>query len=77
MPTQSNIPPHWLLQEVGLIDGRFDDNKQAIVGRPNAHNAAVLNVGGGSPPTVRIDLKIRPNWEQIKKRLTDEGILGG
>ena len=73
MPNANKLPPKWLLNEVGLLDGVFNWDRAAIVGRPDGHNSAVLNVGSGPPATVRVDLKKRADWETIQKRLTDEG----
>ena len=73
MPDNSKLPPKWLLNEVGLLDGVFNEDGTAVVGRPDAHNSAVLNVGSGPPATVRVDLKKRAGWEAIQKRLADEG----
>jgi hypothetical protein len=73
MRDDSKLPPKWLLDEVGLLDGVFIEGRTVIVGRPDAHNSTVLNVGSGPPATVRVDLKKRVGWEAIQKRLTDEG----
>ena len=72
MPNRFKAPPRWLLEDIGLTDGHFE-NRTVIVGRPDAHNRAVLNTGSGPPATVRIDLTLRNNWDQIAKRLTNEG----
>jgi hypothetical protein len=61
-----------LLDDIGLTDGQFE-SRTVVIGRPNAHNSAVLNVGSGPPSNIRIDLIKRNNWEELKKRLVDEG----
>jgi len=63
----------WLLNEVGLLDGVFSEDGTEVVGRPNAHNSAVLNVGHGSPAIITVNLSRRADWEAIKQRLIDEG----
>jgi hypothetical protein len=73
MPSDLNVPPRWLLDEVGLVDGEFSENRTAIVGRPNAQNSAVLNVGHGPPATVTVYLRKRDDWEANRKRLVNEG----
>ena len=72
MPNDSKVSSKWLLNDVGLISGVFNDDRTAVDGRPDAHNSAVLNVGNGPPATVRVDLTKRNNWDAIKKRLADE-----
>ncbi len=74
MQSQSKLPPQWLLIEVGLIDGRFEDGgTTVVVGRPDTHNSAVLNVGNGLPRSIQVDLTKRNDWEALKKRLSEEG----
>jgi hypothetical protein len=74
MQDQTKLAPRWLLIEVGLTDGIFEDGgTTVVVGRPDAHNSAVLNVGNGPPKSTRVDLTKRNDWDTLKKRLTDEG----
>jgi hypothetical protein len=71
MPELSRVPPPWLLNDVGLIEGVFNDERTAITGRPDAHNSAVLNIGNGPPSLVTVDLTKRADWGAIKTRLFD------
>ena len=66
-------PPAWLLDELFLIDGVFNNDRTTVTGRLNAHARAVLNEGGGPPSTVTINLTKRADWEAIKQRLAHEG----
>jgi hypothetical protein len=63
MDNRSRVPA-WLLNDLFLSDGVFNEAMTAVIGRPNAHLRAVLDVGNGAPAqtTVRLD-------EEQQKRL--------
>ncbi|HEX6881253.1 MAG TPA: hypothetical protein VF135_12865 [Terriglobales bacterium] len=65
--------PGWLLHELFLLDGVFNDDRTIVTGRPNAHAGAVLNVGYGAPGRVSVDLTRRADWQSIRERLASEG----
>jgi hypothetical protein len=74
MSDNSKLSPRWLLNEVGLLDGLLNEDKTVVVGRPDALNSAVGNVGNGPPATIRVDLRNRADWKAIQERLANEGI---
>lgn len=69
MEDKSTVPA-WLLSELLLTHGVFNEDRTAVIGRPNAHLSAVLNEGRGAPATTTVYLNKFP---EALKRLADEG----
>jgi hypothetical protein len=65
--------PAWLLNDLNLTDGAFDETKRAVIGRPNAHLRAVLDTGNGAPAQITARL----NEEQQKRLETTVGKASG
>jgi hypothetical protein len=69
MPNSKPLPQE-VLNELNLTDGVLNEDRTAVIGRPNAHLSAVLNTGSGAPSTTTVYLSKFP---KVKKRLDDEG----
>jgi hypothetical protein len=65
--------PAWLLDELLLATGVFNETKTAVIGRPNPHLGAVLNTGGGVPSEVSFSL----NEAQQRRIGVSEGGANG
>jgi hypothetical protein len=65
--------PVWLLNDLNLTDGTFDETKTAVIGRPNAHLRAVLDTGNGAPAQITARL----SEEQQKRLETSVGRANG
>jgi hypothetical protein len=63
MADNTSEVPAWLLNDLNLTDGAFDEAKTAVIGRPNAHLRAVLDTGNGPPAQITARL----NEEQQKR----------
>jgi hypothetical protein len=51
-----NTGPSWLLNDLMLVDGKFDDGGLTVTGRPSLHLRAVLDAGQGCTPVVTLRL---------------------
>jgi len=60
--------PSWLLDDLFLADGVFNEARTAVIGHPTAHLRAVLDTGNGTPPVVTL-----PLTEDQKRRLYQAG----
>ena len=65
--------PVWLLSQLFLKGGVFNDDRTAVLSAYHPKESAVLNPGSDTHGTFSIDLTRRAGWESIKKRLADEG----
>ena len=52
MPNTKHEVPPWLLNDLFLGSGTFNEDRTIVTGRPNAHRSAVLNIGHGAPSVV-------------------------
>ncbi|HMF74446.1 MAG TPA: hypothetical protein VK604_02180 [Bryobacteraceae bacterium] len=59
-----------MLEELFLTTGVFNEDKTAVIGRPNAHLSAVLNTGSGTPNERHVLLNVSQ-----KERLQDDMAL--
>jgi hypothetical protein len=59
--------PRWLLDELFLDEGEFNDDETIVIGRPNNHLSAVLNVGHGTPSRTECKLTAA-QIERLKKQ---------
>jgi len=65
----ANTPevPAWLLNDLFMTDGAFNEARTEVTGRPNPHATSVLDTGKGRPSHVTVRLK-----EDQKRRLEEE-----
>jgi hypothetical protein len=54
--TPADPVPAWLLKQVGLDDGKFDEGGRTVTGQPNKRLRAVLNVGQSAPRSLTVSL---------------------
>jgi hypothetical protein len=68
--------PAWFLNEFCLIDGFFNEDRTAVVGRWSAHMSLPLLASGViDKPFPQATVEIEKVGDAIRKRLADEGFL--
>lgn len=68
--------PAWFLKEFCLLDGFFNEDRTAVVGRCNAHMSVPLLASGViDKPFPQATVEIEKVGEATRKRLADEGFL--
>ena len=56
--TPADPVPAWLLNEMNLDDGRFDEGGRTVTGQPKKRLRAALNVGHGAPRSLTVSLTV-------------------